>query len=127
MRYAILGLAMLGAMVASPAKGWSGNDFIALCGSDPKRDRCDMYMLGWLGGFRGMNEAMLLAAGATLEQINQNALRNPVAKICLPLEVTPGQLVAVLLKYLRDNPGTRHFENRVLIHHAFHKAFPCKR
>ena len=44
---------------------------------------------------------------------------------CLPSEVTMGQMMEVVVKYLKDNPGTRHEHSATLIRAAFHDAWPC--
>ena len=45
---------------------------------------------------------------------------------CVPDVVTNGQLIDVVIKYLKAHPEERHLASGVLIIKAIAKAFPCK-
>ena len=45
---------------------------------------------------------------------------------CLPKNVKAGQLVDVVLEYLRTNPADRHYSAGSLVQASFDSAFPCR-
>lgn len=45
---------------------------------------------------------------------------------CIPPDVSNGQLVKVVKKYLEDNPGKLHLRVEFLVQKALSQAFPCK-
>jgi hypothetical protein len=45
---------------------------------------------------------------------------------CISGEITNGQLVDVVKKYLEQNPETRHLHRSTLVFRALSGAFPCK-
>ena len=46
-------------------------------------------------------------------------------KICVPSGATNGQLMDVVLAYMRDNPKTRHLPPMLLILISLGEAYPC--
>jgi hypothetical protein len=46
--------------------------------------------------------------------------------ICIPQEVTSGQLLRVVLKYLRENPSKLHLDKAIGVHAALQGAYPCR-
>jgi 2-methylcitrate dehydratase PrpD len=48
-------------------------------------------------------------------------------RTCVPEDVTNGQLLDILVKYLKNHPEERHYSAAVLAIKAITKAFPCKR
>jgi hypothetical protein len=47
-------------------------------------------------------------------------------KVCLPAAATVGQLSAVVLRYLRQNPAQLHRDSSNLVREALQQAFPCR-
>jgi hypothetical protein len=47
------------------------------------------------------------------------------ARFCEPDNVTNGQLLQILVKFIRDNPEKAHLRTAVLYLAAMEKAFPC--
>lgn len=47
-------------------------------------------------------------------------------KTCLPEGATTGQVSAVVLQYLRQNPAQLHRNSHILVREALRKAFPCR-
>ena len=48
-------------------------------------------------------------------------------EVCWPkLELTTGQLVQVVVKYLKEHPADLHEEALLLTIRAFEEAFPCR-
>lgn len=48
------------------------------------------------------------------------------AYICTSPDVTAGQMLRVVQKFIKDHPETQHYAAPALINNAFVKAFPCK-
>jgi Rap1a immunity proteins len=46
---------------------------------------------------------------------------------CFPDGVTHGQMMRVLIKFIKDHPEKAHSQTRVLEMRSFMDAFPCKR
>ena len=47
------------------------------------------------------------------------------SSICVPQDVTGGQVRDVVCNYLRGNPQNRHWDAAALAHNALSSAFPC--
>lgn len=47
-------------------------------------------------------------------------------KVCIPVQVTGGQLVDILCKYVDEHPGMRHLTGEYLAFASLNEAFPCK-
>ncbi len=47
--------------------------------------------------------------------------------ICLPPDVTTGQLVDMVKKYMNDNPAKLHEPSTSIVIDAIKKDFPCKK
>ena len=47
--------------------------------------------------------------------------------ICIPAAANNGQIMDVILAYMRDNPADRHNPSSALVYVALFKAFPCSR
>lgn len=55
------------------------------------------------------------------------AIRTSGTRACIPSQSVPlKQVVAVSLKYLRDNPAELHYSGFTNVAVALSKAFPCK-
>jgi hypothetical protein len=50
-----------------------------------------------------------------------------VGLVCAPPQVTTGQIQAVALKYMRDNPDILHMPSYGIIGRALIDTWPCKR
>jgi len=64
--------------------------------------------------------------GLSPEQAVDATRRASPMGICIPDNVTNGQLGDVLLKHLRSNPETRHEAIYFITPEAFQEAFPCR-
>jgi hypothetical protein len=51
---------------------------------------------------------------------------NASSKVCRKEEVTNGQELRVVLKYLQDHPEELHLRSSALVEKALAKAFPCR-
>lgn len=117
----VLGLAVGAAMMvgvicsqhsraSSTGEGITGNQFIKLCNEAPRYDEgeCFAYILGTYHGF-------------TIAE----RLHDVEPLTCVPNTVTMDQLSEIVIKYLRNNPQSRHLPARGLVMIAIRNAFPC--
>lgn len=126
----ILALAL--AMAASPATSQtiSGNDVLSACevaDGGIKEGFCIGYIVGlWEGIHWGTFVAFRSAGG--FEQggaAEANGFANMLLGSCAPKEVENSQIKDVLVRYLWENPTTRHESARGLMERAMAEAFPC--
>jgi len=102
----------------------SGNAFMRLCSAvekDKTTDQeaatsiaCVSYVSGFVAG-------VTAHAGFAAYKMKQKV----PTMFCLPEDVEPGQLVRVVLKFVRNNPEDAHRRTDVLIARALREAFPC--
>ncbi len=103
----------------------SGNAFVRLCSAidrDQKTEaeseilaRCAYYVLGVVQGAE---------FGATIASAKTS--KKTPELFCRPDEVENGQLVKVVVKYVRDAPEFAHLPTPDLIINAMRKVYPCK-
>ena len=90
---------------------WTGNGFLRNCSGDINAENsfrlgiCFGYLDGWLA---------------------RDAATPEFRFVCRPPSVPNGQVMDVLLKYLRENPETRHNSIDGAIVVALSGAFPCQ-
>jgi hypothetical protein len=89
----------------------TGNDLLEFCES--KKEFEQAFCLGYITGVTDM-EGMNTAAFPDRQ------------RSCISTIVTNGQLIDVVLKYLKDHPEERHMLAAVLIVKSMAQAFPCK-
>jgi len=82
---------------------WDGNTLYASCITRGNAASCDGYIAG---------------VADTLEMTRT---------ICIPPRVTSGQLVDVVIKFLKDNPESRHYAGASEATIALGRAFPCQK
>src|SRR5437879_4922143 len=96
----------------------SGNVFLSVCGESPdssskappfQRGACYGYVLGVDDGVRMTYD-----------------IQDQTQPYCLPDEVTTGQTVRILIKFIKDHPEKAHSQTRVLVVESLMDAFPCK-
>jgi len=51
--------------------------------------------------------------------------KEPAKPYCLPEDTENGQLIRIVLKYVRDHPEEAHYSTAFLIVKALREAFPC--
>lgn len=59
-------------------------------------------------------------------EVGEILLKAPKRLICVPDASTAGQVMMVILKFLRDNPARLHENASVLVTHSLQSAFPCR-
>lgn len=102
----IAAIAMVAATTHANAAFESGNSLLARANlSDPGDD---IYFLGYVVG--------------VADRITSNPFGTVV---CLPSNVTKGQVSAVVRKWLENNPAMLHYGADGLILDALHQSFPC--
>lgn len=109
-----------GAVSAADPK-YDGNELLGQCqqfikaaDSEVNFNRVDA---GVCGGFvQGVNSTVFFLSGD---------LEND-AKFCTPDGVTNGQLVRIVVKYLKDNPKLLNNSRAGLVWFALKDAYPCK-
>lgn len=126
----ILFAALLGSCIAPvsvDAQTTSGNALYDTCTSDNTvlAGFCIGYIMGLVEGqfWGGLLSAK--AAGIQFESQDFNATLNEFFQHCIPQDATNEQLRDVVVKYLRNNPATRHQTARILVWQAYREAFPC--
>jgi len=127
-------LALLLALAACPATAQivSGNELYSACnvqgdaGPDIQYGYCIGFITGaWEGTKIGVAIIPLMTnPDDTAAEID--AVSNQILGICLPDSVERGQVVAVMMKYLEENPASRHEPARSLLRLALMDAFPCQ-
>jgi hypothetical protein len=103
----------------------SGNAFVRLCSAIEKEDTTNSdinHLMACIGYVSGFVSGVDFGAGFAEDQAGKK-VRRP---FCRPVEVENGQLIRVVLKYVRDNPEKAHQPTSWLLMNAFGKAFPCK-
>ena len=90
----------------------TGNSLLETCSSVGKAD--ELFCLGYIGGVADVDGL----EGATFPERQRS---------CVPDNVSNGQLMDVVVKYLKEHPEERHMLAAILIVEALTKAFPCKR
>jgi hypothetical protein len=77
----------------------------------------------------GLTIVRLDKTNARLSKVNITLAYDIVGQsqpYCLPDEVTHGQMMRVLIKFIKDHPEKAHFKTGVLEVESFMDAFPCK-
>lgn len=95
--------------------------FADLTGNTPatmtNSERIDMgYCAGYLDGVTDVEQTWDWVEGKS----------SKAAHYCMPNEVTKGQMLLVIKKWMEDHPAKLHEQASYLIHDAFLNAFPCK-
>lgn len=102
----------------------SGNAFVRRCSvADSERlTGADTgNVLECVAYINGFAEGVEYEAFFATAKINQKA----PAAFCLPDRSENGQIIRVVLKYIRDNPAEAHEHTAILIIKALGKAYPC--
>lgn len=125
---------VLAFLAAIPSIGYTdtvtGNDLHNACtASGEIKDLQFGYCIGYIGGaFEGikfgagavMFQAMPESSAAEVDQAS-----NTMMGLCVPGNAERGQIVDVTMKYLEENPQSRHESARGLLFQALKSAFPC--
>jgi hypothetical protein len=103
----------------------SGNAFVRLCSvvDDTKHLSGEEFgnLAGCIGYIDGFTE------GVGMEGLYASAKDKNIASVpfCIPEGAEAGQLIRVVLKYIRNNPELAHEHTAVIIVKSLGKAYPC--
>ena len=110
-----------------PEKIKTGNGFLELCSAVEKIgaseiSNSDLANIGVCTGYMmGLKDGLRLAnASAVMEHVTTRKIH-----FCPADDVTVGQEVRVVLKYIRDHPQKDHLHTSILAAAALEQAFPC--
>jgi hypothetical protein len=102
----------------------SGNAFVRLCSAVEKDDNTQLesaHSIGCLGYVAGFVDGVNLQTSFAEHKTNQKVPK----PFCRPESVEHGQLVSIVLKYIRNHPEDAHLPTGILIIPALGKAYPC--
>jgi hypothetical protein len=92
----------------------SGNGFLSACdSSDTSGNPLQKGLC--LGYVSGVTDGISLAEKLTHKPSS-----------CLPATVTNGQVLDIVVTFVRDHPELRHWQTRWLIQRSLLEAFPCQ-
>ena len=113
----------------------SGNRFLEICSSIEKPsgqvNELDLLNSGACTGFMlGLGDGVALSI--QMLKHNDNSLSYLKGSmedlaICIPSDVEVGQLIRVVLKYIREHPEEAHLRSAELVVLAEFNAFPCEK
>ena len=92
----------------------TGYDILEFCTMPKKASYPEGVCLGFTNG---VEEGYMV--GAILHGVTKKSF-------CKPKGVTRGQLILIVVKYLKDNPERLHYQATQLILEAMTQAFPCQ-
>ena len=112
---AILLAATLMTSAAAHAGGITGNELLANCQSDDGLDKmsCYRYVNGVGDGINVADELSIRARGVA------------ITRICIPNEVTAGQVAAVAVRFMNAHPQDLHLQAAALLLRAYSETWPC--
>ena len=126
----ILALALTWASSPAMSQTITGNEVLSACEATTRGSRrvfCIGYIVGlWEGIHWGTFVAFRSVGG--FEQggaAEANDFASMLLGSCVPEHVENSQITDVVIRYLRDNPTTRHESVRGLMQQAMAEAFPC--
>lgn len=113
--------------VGVKGEGFTAEMLISGCDSEDKSEQaaCHTFIMGAVEGMKWGADISAFNSGFTEEK----AMRDRAQKllgVCDPETVTRRQQLAVVLRYIRDNPQRWHQSSIGLIYSALVEAFPCR-
>jgi hypothetical protein len=102
----------------------SGNAFVRLCSAIDKENGTDeetrnlIMCLGYVSGFVDALDSYSVFREALTKQKEHKLF-------CKPEEIERGQVVRIVLKYIRNHPEHAHGPTGVLFIGALREAYPC--
>jgi hypothetical protein len=98
----------------------NGNSLLEYCSAAEADDLREMKFASCYGYIIGAIDMMEVTNDA------RRGAKPPLKPLfCLPTNVTRGQLVDTVKKYLTDNPAHRHYSAAGIVLQAIDEAFPC--
>ncbi|WP_147405559.1 Rap1a/Tai family immunity protein [Paracoccus yeei] len=125
----ILSVAFVFATLGAPATAFDGSDLLQMCEQPElshQRGVCNGFVLGVSSGIELGSLKAGYAAGLPEDQWDSmKRYGQTVAGYCEPEAVKNGQLIDVVVKFLKESPEHRHENAAILVAMAFTSAFPC--
>jgi hypothetical protein len=129
----VLAVVQLHALTPDRDISASGNRYVEICSSTEKApekwNEIDFLNLGICQGFMtGFNDGRGVAiAVLSVKNSSLSNLTDLVADlgICIPDGVDNGQLIRLVLKYIREHPKEAHEQSATLVYKAEFLAFSC--
>jgi hypothetical protein len=130
-------LVFLATLAAGPACARTGNELLADCDSAGvyQQGLCIAFIQGASDGYDHGYMFRSYEVWVSTFQINDDAGKRTLNRTglselqqlpyCPPKGLTLGQMRDIVMKYLRDNPSTRHQRAEVLVNNAIIAAYPC--
>jgi hypothetical protein len=118
-------LALTGYLV-SRAEATTGNDMLRAC-SDAERALVNQEKGKMLDVGESLMAGICLGEVTGIKFLINTATKSTDYPICVPANATNGQVVAVVVRYLRNHPETRDNDFNYLVSDALYDAWPCKR
>ena len=115
-------LLLFALLFSGHAKAVSGNELYGLLAS---KDPSEWFEgMQFVLGHSGAEKYFYYLEGALAAEEKRQPDFTRFA--CVPSEVTIGQAIDVIKKYLAEHPDKRHFDANQLTHFALIQAWPCK-
>lgn len=127
-RLASMACCLTAIATSSSAQQISGNELLDTCTSDNQimAGFCLGYIIGYSEGAPWGGTLAIMQANPGLGTDAVNDAVGAITGSCVPSEASNEQLMDVTIKYLTNNPETRHTSARTLIWTAYSEAFPCE-
>ena len=103
----------------------SGNAFVRLCSAidkDGRTDREAKLNMACIGYVSGVVDGVFWEVAF----VGAKGSKEPPKPYCLPENTENGQLIRIVMKYIRNHPEEAHQKTAFLIFNALGEAFPCK-
>jgi len=103
----------------------SGNAFLTLCGDESPKEPYAVQG-ECLGYVVGVQDGVAIEYDIESRAFHAQGMEPLAETYCSPDEVTQGQMMRILIKFIKDHPETAHFPTKLLAVQSFRDAFPCK-
>ena len=103
----------------------SGNAFVRLCSSGEKEPITQTEGANMLMGCIGYVAGFIDGEGFGTAYAEDKTGKKVPSLLCFPDGVENGQIIRILLKYIRENPKDAHQRTAVLLVRAVRQAYPC--
>jgi hypothetical protein len=103
----------------------SGNAFLRLCSAVDKENKTSTEWM-WVTGCTGFVSGFTDGVKFGTQYAEDKAGKKVPGLFCLPGEVENGQIIRIILKYIRDHPEEAHQPTSFLLVDALRRSFPCR-
>jgi len=104
--------------------GLDGNELLNFCTEAIKESGIkDTFKEAYCGGYI----AGYYESNTMYQTFRDEPNVSEMLSICVPKGVLLGQLILVVVNYLKNHPEKLHLDRRILVQVALKEAFPCKK